>query len=143
MEQLVYSHQGYCMKKSDFQRKMCFNLTIPNMVQYKVKRKGRGEKNAKVEQCGNLSGLFPLFTYPGKCFVSDAECRLRQFITKARFQAGLFSTVQVSEHSEQIYQQPPHSGRTGDLGIYSLTRVIHVITFQDCILLMDSSMDLA
>lgn len=31
------------MKRSDFQRKMCFNLTIPNMFQYKMKRK-RGEK---------------------------------------------------------------------------------------------------
>lgn len=34
------------------------------------------------------------------CFVHDAESRLLQFITKLRFQAGLFSTVQVSEHSD-------------------------------------------
>lgn len=47
-----------------------------------------------------ISSLHTSWKGLNMCFVHDSESRLPQFITKLRFQAGLFNTVQVSEHSD-------------------------------------------
>ena len=75
------------MKGSYFQRKMCFNLTIANMLP--------SEKKIKVGHSGELSGLFPPFKHPEKAWICT-ESWLREIHRRA----GLFSTVQFSEHSE-------------------------------------------
>lgn len=60
-----------------------------------------------------------------RAFVSRR--RLPQFITKLRFETGLFSSVQVSERLEKIYQHP-HS-HTGDLAHSSVALSFEISFF--------------
>ncbi len=102
------------------------------------------KKNPKAGQCGDLSGLFPLFTHPGKAWI----CALFTILNlgfrnlSQSWDFRLAYLILSRFQNIQIYQHP-HSHRTGDLGIYSLIHVIHVIIFQDFILLMDLSLSLA
>lgn len=91
------------MKRSDFQRTMCFNLTIPNMFQCE------NQKQDSVGICQVYFFSSHILERPAS-FFHDAECRLQQFITNWDFRLAYLVLSRFQNIQTRFINLHSHAG---------------------------------